>query len=213
MKCEERYNKARTVHSIMRHVAEKLNMDLEQLYIEIGWPLYKKYGHAYDGFKLALTKPEEVFEGLTPSSSNAIPELLSQISRRLTPQPVKLRADIEVTCFAPAGVDAIKEALKSGETKGTETTPIKIKLVAPPLYVMITNTADKEGGIAAMQQSIEEVERVLTKLGGEVVVKMKPTAVTENDDAELAKLMQRMEAENEEKSGDEDEDEEIDSDS
>lgn len=54
-KCEEKYNKAKAVHSIMRHVAETLHRNLEDLYIQVGWPLYKKFGHAYDAFKLAIT--------------------------------------------------------------------------------------------------------------------------------------------------------------
>ena len=36
MKCEERYNKSKMVHSIMRHVAEKTNTPLEELYTDIG---------------------------------------------------------------------------------------------------------------------------------------------------------------------------------
>lgn len=54
IKCEERYNKAKAVHSVLRHVAEVKGLKLEDLYQKIGWPLYRKYGHAYDGFKIAL---------------------------------------------------------------------------------------------------------------------------------------------------------------
>lgn len=55
MKCEERYNKSKMVHSILRHVAEKTNTPIEELYERIGWPLNKKYGHAVDAFKLSIT--------------------------------------------------------------------------------------------------------------------------------------------------------------
>src|ERR1700712_3114682 len=44
LKCEEKYSKAKTVHSIMRNVAEKTGLDLEELYTTTAWPLYKKYG-------------------------------------------------------------------------------------------------------------------------------------------------------------------------
>lgn len=54
IKCEERYNKAKAVHSVLRHVAEVKKLSLDALYQQIGWPLYKKYGHAYDAFKMAL---------------------------------------------------------------------------------------------------------------------------------------------------------------
>jgi translation initiation factor 2 subunit 1 len=55
VKCEERYNKSKMVHSIMRHVAEKIKIPIEELYQKIAWPLNKKYGHAIDAFKLSIT--------------------------------------------------------------------------------------------------------------------------------------------------------------
>ncbi len=55
MKCEERYNKGKMVHSIMRHVAEKTKTPIEDLYQDIAWPLNKRYGHAVDAFKLSIT--------------------------------------------------------------------------------------------------------------------------------------------------------------
>ena len=55
IRCEERYNKSKIVHSIMRHVAEKTQTPIESLYETIGWPLNKKYGHCLDAFKLSIT--------------------------------------------------------------------------------------------------------------------------------------------------------------
>lgn len=55
IKCEERYNKGKMVHSIMRHVAEKTLTPIDQLYESIAWPLNKKYGHAIDAFKVSIT--------------------------------------------------------------------------------------------------------------------------------------------------------------
>ncbi len=55
IRCEERYNKSKIVHSIMRHVAEKTQTPIESLYETIGWPLNKKYGHSLDAFKLSIT--------------------------------------------------------------------------------------------------------------------------------------------------------------
>ena len=50
--CEERYQKSKLVHSIMRHVAETQAVDLFQLYSVVAWPLYKLNGHAHDAFKV-----------------------------------------------------------------------------------------------------------------------------------------------------------------
>jgi translation initiation factor 2 subunit 1 len=224
-KCEERFMKARTVSSIMRHVASRLptfdpdtegggNGDgggsgdatpaeskqekdgeavttattttdevaslapptaagsseeerLEKLYEHIAWPLGRKYGNVYDAFKLSLTQVSSNFFSFTSITyliyflflrresdtvfatvPQPVPQatynlLMATIARRLTPQPIKLRADIELTCYTPSGIEAIKSALKAGEKASTEAVPIKAKLVAPPLYVLSTNATDK----------------------------------------------------------------------
>lgn len=52
--CEDKYNKSKMIHSIMRHVAETTGNDVHDLYQNIGWPLYKMYGHAFEAFKVRL---------------------------------------------------------------------------------------------------------------------------------------------------------------
>jgi translation initiation factor 2 subunit 1 len=100
-------------------------------------------------------------------------EIVSNIRRRLTPQAMRIRADVEVTCFGYEGIDAIKQALLAGEACKTETADIKIKLVAPPLYVLLTQCMDKQHGIEALEKSIAKIEEVIKKLDGTLVVKMK----------------------------------------
>ena len=60
--------------------------------------------------------------------------LLTNIKRKLTSQAVKIRSDIEVACYGYEGIDAVKSALKAGLALSTEELPIKINLIAPPLY-------------------------------------------------------------------------------
>jgi len=203
VKCEERYNKSKAVHSIMSTVAKKENKDLETLYEQLAWPLYAKYGHAYDAFKAALNEPEKVFEGLEMTEVTK-EELLNNIKRRLTPQPIKIRADIEVTCFDYEGIDAIKTAFKEAEAVSLSEVPIRVKLVAPPLYVMITNALDKQLGIETMEKAIAVLEESIKKNNGNMVTKMSPKAVTEADDMELDQLLARIDKENAEVSGDDD---------
>lgn len=54
-RCEDRYNKAKAVHGVLRHVAEMKGLRLDYLYQTVGWPLYRKYGHAYHAFKSAIS--------------------------------------------------------------------------------------------------------------------------------------------------------------
>ncbi|GAU50290.1 hypothetical protein TSUD_133600 [Trifolium subterraneum] len=135
--CEERYNKSKLVHSIMRHVAETLDLDLEDLYVHIGWPLYRKYVKEVGPDGKEVTK-------VVPAVTEDVKEaLVMNIKRRMTPQPLKIRADIEMKCFQFDGVLHIKEAMRKAEAAGNVDCPVKIKLVAPPLYVLTTQTLDK----------------------------------------------------------------------
>ncbi|KAJ0117993.1 eukaryotic translation initiation factor 2 alpha subunit [Diaporthe amygdali] len=202
VKCDERYNKSKVVHSIMRHVAEKVQTPIEQLYETIAWPLNRKYGHAIDAFKLSITNPD-VWQDIQFPNEAIAEELKSYISKRLTPQPTKLRADIEVTCFSYEGIDAIKTALRRAEAGNTEDNQVKVKLVSPPLYVLTSQCLDKTVGIARLEQAIIDIRTSIEGAGGKLTVKMEPKAVTESDDAELQALMEKRERENAEVSGDE----------
>ena len=130
-------------------------------------------------------------------------ELTSYIGKRLTPQPTKVRADVEVTCFGYEGIDAVKAALRAAEAKNTADAQVKVKLVSPPLYVLTSQCLEKATGIATLEEAIKEIENSIKAAGGGCVVKMAAKAVSENDDAELQALMEKRERENQEVSGDE----------
>ena len=51
---KETYLKSKTVHGIMKLLSVKAKQPIEELYEMFCWPLYKKYGHAYIAFKIAL---------------------------------------------------------------------------------------------------------------------------------------------------------------
>ena len=115
----------------MRHVSETTRVDLETLYREIGWPLYRAYGHAHDGFKamVSTNDPDAVFARVSQEAHGGAPipclsdavrdQLVKNVERRLTPQPLKCRADVELTCFAFDGVLRIQDAMRAAEAAST----------------------------------------------------------------------------------------------
>jgi translation initiation factor 2 subunit 1 len=144
-----------------------------------------------------------VWNDITFPSQPVADELKLYISKRLTPQPTKVRADIEVTCFGYEGIDAVKTALRTAEAKNNDDTQVKVKLVSPPLYVLTSTCLDKSLGISRLEEAIVDIRESIKAAGGNLTVKMEPKAVTESDDAELQALMEKRERENAEVSGDE----------
>ncbi|ETN66254.1 eukaryotic translation initiation factor [Anopheles darlingi] len=208
-KCTERFAKAKAVNSMLRHVADIMGFDnqqLEDLYEKTAWHFEEKHNYkvsAYDVFKQCAVDPSLLDE------CNLAPELkellLSNIQRKLVSQAVKIRADIECACYGYEGIDAVKTALRSGLDLSTEELPIKINLIAPPLYVMTTSTPEKADGLKALEAAIEKIKETIEGLGGVFKVQMAPKVVTATDEADLARKMERAEAENAEVSGDDEE--------
>ncbi|KAL3905675.1 MAG: hypothetical protein SGPRY_010832 [Prymnesium sp.] len=187
-KCDERFQRSKAVHSILRHVSEVQHIDMEALYKMTAWPLYEKFGHAYEAFRAAITDPESIFnDELMPGLEPALKEaMLDNIKKRLTPTAVKIRADIEVTCFEYEGINAIKRSLLKGVEMGTEDIPIKIKLL--------------------LSDAIDTMRDMIKEAKGELQVKVAARAVDERDDKLLSNLMSTLEEQNREVAGDDDDD-------
>jgi len=212
-RCTEKFSKAKAVNSIVRHVAQILGLktdeELEDLYTKTAWHFEQKtkvQGSAYDYFKQSVTEPSLLDECNLDEKTKQV--LIENIHRKLTQNNVKIRADFECSCFTYEGIDAVKEALNAGMAVGTEEIPIRINLIAPPVYVMTCATPEKAEGLALLQAGCAAVEENITKAGGNFAIQMAAKVVTATDEDELAARIKKAEEENQEVDGDDDDDEE-----
>merc|ERR1712222_294993 len=96
------------------------------------------------------------------------------------------------------------EALRAGIAAGNPEIPIRINLIAPPVYVMTCSTPDKGDGLAVLTEGCKAVEEKIVGSGGNFVMQMAPKVVTATDEDELAARIRKAEEENAEVDGDED---------
>merc|ERR1712029_313591 len=222
-RCTEKYSKAKAVNSIVRHVAEilgfKSNDELESLYKKTAWYFEsksKKQGTAYDYFKQAVADPKLLEDlGLDEKTKEV---LLENIQRKLTQQAVKIRADFECSCYTYEGIDAVKDALRAGIGIGTPEIPIRINLIAPPVYVMTCSTPERSDGLTLLNEACKVVEEKIKSSGGNFAIQMAPKVVTATDEDELAARIKRADDDDEQvgmggnkdvdSAGDDDDDEE-----
>lgn len=190
---EDRYNNAKAVHSIMSHVgiewARRSECDvenLEGLYEMIAWPLARKYSSAYEAFKTGNASPEKVFGPL-----NLHPELytllVKDIQERLKANPHRIRSDIELTCFAYEGIDAVKEVLLQGEQMGTESCLLKITLTACPHYVLRVQSLDKVEAFTVIRAAIAQMTQLIKDKGGNLKVDKEPWETSAEDTGKIEK--------------------------
>lgn len=205
---ENRYSYSKTVQSLLRTVAEHCRIDMEILMEQIVWPLQEQYKHHHvlEAFHNALSDFDEVFGPLN-LAENVKAKLESEIKRRLSPQPVKIRADFELTCFEIEGIDGIKAALQAGEALSTEEIPLKVNLIAPPNYVIMTTTLKRKESTVLMEKALVEINRVIKEKKGKFELKAAPKIIGQQHDRELEMKLKALEQDNE--PSDEDEDEEV----
>jgi len=200
-KVEERWNKSKAVHSIMRHVAKETHYPVEELYRRFGWPLAKAFNHAHDGCKWALQNKEE-FKKQFDIPPDLVDVFFKNIENRLRPQVVTIRAAIECTCFTKEGIEAIKKALKAGLTEQqqqeqsqqqpelseqseqsqqqhSDDTSIKIKLVAPPLFTVSLSTLNPQQGINSVNRVVEIIQNNIKLSGGNLIIKHSARVIAE----------------------------------
>jgi len=208
-KCDEKFARGKCVNSIMRHVAEILEYStdeqLEELYEKTAWYFDAKLGKpgaSYDIFKNAVQDPTVLDECNLDEQTKEV--VVNEIKRRLTPQAVKIRSDIEVSCYEYEGIDAVKRALKAGLSCCTEDSQIKCNLIAPPIYVFTMTTLEKTEGLDLLTVAIEKVKVSIEAAGGSFNLKLAPKVVTTADEEDIAAQLEAAERENAQVEGDDD---------
>lgn len=187
----------------------KNDTEFEGLYEKTAWFFDDKYntpGKSYEAFKLAVQDPKVLDELEIDEETKKC--LFDNICRRLTPQAIKIRADIDVECTYYDGVDAVKRALKKGLEFSTESMPIKINLIAPPLYVVTTNTLERNDGLERLNNALDAIKTEITAAKGVFTIKKEARVVSDIDEIELEKQLLKLEEANQERAGDSDSEEE-----
>ncbi|KRZ75477.1 Eukaryotic translation initiation factor 2 subunit 1, partial [Trichinella papuae] len=233
IECEERFAKAKAVYSILRHVADQLGYDsdnqLEDLLNRTAWHFDRKYNKkaaSYEVFKKAVNDESVLDECDIDDATKE--KILENIRKRLTPQAVRIRAgkamiyniqlevmmliiplcsDVEVSCFGYDGIDAVKAALSEGLKCSTEEMPIKINLIAPPLYVVTTSTFERAEGLAAVNATLERIRESIESNNGRFRIILAPKVVTDWDEEDIKRKLELLELESAEVPGDDDDDE------
>jgi translation initiation factor 2 subunit 1 len=229
-----RYEKAKSIHSIVKHTAERLgistNEELESLMQRAVWYFDTKYDSkkdpvkaSYNIYRKAVDDASVLDEANLTTKERE--ELLRNICLKMMPTPDKIRADISVSCTGPAGVEAVKEALRAGirsagakkqrgegfeheelKANEVETDQISITLIAPPEYVVTTQSLDKDKGLKLVKNALNAIQEKIGEFEhGSAKVKNEPKVVGQEDDARLKEAMAQAEKQNQQVAGDDDE--------
>jgi hypothetical protein len=137
-----------------------------------------------------------------PALRPLIFSLLSYVKAKLAPKSMKVAAEIELTCFAYEGVEAIKEALDAGTSVSTEDITITANYVSSPKFYIIAQSLDKDRGVELCNKALEIIKETIERYKGNLVVKKAPELITSEKEKELFSMAGKIE----EESSDDDDD-------
>lgn len=103
---------------ILEFVAKKLSTELNDLYSRVSEKVLEKYENIYLFFEDVI-KGEASLEKISLKPEE-IKELQEVIKQRIKPEEVKLSASLNLTSYAPNGIEIIKEALKKIEDENVK---------------------------------------------------------------------------------------------
>lgn len=176
-KCEAKYMKSKKVTQIMQRVAQECEAPIESVMTKVAWTLYKsrQWPHAFDALKQAVAEPEAVL-GPLDLDPKVYERVCVGVQHKLRADLLKIQADVDVTCFAIEGVDAIREVLLHGQESGQDAdgSNVQVFVQAPPLYILSTQSEDKEEGIQRLWDVIDAMKEMMKKKGGDVETSVPP---------------------------------------
>jgi translation initiation factor 2 subunit 1 len=160
------WKKERKGEAILKEVAEKVGLPIQEVYQKAGLILEEKYG-LYEGFE------EVVKEGLEVLTELGIPEdlakVISQVAEeRIKVKMVKVRGVLEVRCSKPNGVKCIKDAfIGAGKSHRAKDVKIEFYVIAAPKYSVEVLADNWKRAEELFEKVCESVVTNIIKAGGQ----------------------------------------------
>jgi translation initiation factor 2 alpha subunit (eIF-2alpha) len=160
------WKKERKAEALLRSVAEKTGMTMEEIHEKAGKLLENEYG-LYEGLEKAVKEGPEILAkvGVPAEIAKAIIEVVQE---RIRVPMIKIKGTVELRCMKPNGVKIIKEAFadaKKGEKLGNA--KLRFYVVAAPKYSIEVMAEDYKHAEDILQKVAQNVVSNVSKAGGQ----------------------------------------------
>jgi translation initiation factor 2 alpha subunit (eIF-2alpha) len=156
----------RKAETLLRAVAEKTNLSLDEVYEKAGALMDKEYG-LYEGFEKAVKEGTGALTkiGVTEELATAIVEIAKE---RMRVPMVKVKGTIELRCMKPNGVKLIREAfLNAKKAEKTRDAKLRFYVVAAPKYAVEVMAENYKHAETVLQKVAESIVSNIEKSGGQ----------------------------------------------
>jgi translation initiation factor 2 subunit 1 len=160
------WKRERKAEALIRSVAEKTGLSVEEIYGKAGTPMENEYG-LYEAFERAVREGKEALTkiGVPEEIANVVVEVGQE---RIHVPMVRVKGTIELRCMKPNGVKIIKEAFvdaKKAEKLGNA--KLRFYVIAAPKYSIEVLAEDYKRAEDTFQKVAQNVVSSVTKAGGQ----------------------------------------------
>jgi translation initiation factor 2 subunit 1 len=159
------WKKERKADALLRSVAEKLGLTVDEVYQKAGVMIEQKYD-LYDGFeKAAIEGPDALIEIGVPEN---IAKIFSEVAQeRIHVKMVKVKGVLEVRVVKPNGVKVIKEAFHKAMGEKVKDAKITFYVIAAPKYSLEVQAENYKRAEEVIQKTADNVIANIAKSGGQ----------------------------------------------
>jgi translation initiation factor 2 subunit 1 len=160
------WKKDRKAEALLRGVAEKVGLPVEEVYQKAGLLIEEKYG-LYEGFEKVVKDGIEVLTKL--GIPEDIAKAFAQVSEeRIKVKLVKVKGTLEIRCMKPNGVKCIQDALNNAKkAEKTKDAEVKFYVIAAPKYSLEVSAENYKRAEEVLQKVSQNVVTIITKAGGQ----------------------------------------------
>jgi len=162
------YKRGIKAEKMLKQVAKRLDMNMDDVYNDIGFKLQDIFGETFKAFQMSMTS-----QGYEILLKKGIPEEWAKVIKNVAEEQmevkeVSIKGTLELRCYKPDGVEIIKKILKDAKKKYE----LDIKYISAPRYSIALRTKDAKGGEKKIKEASEEIIKNIKMSDGEGIFKV-----------------------------------------
>lgn len=146
---------------LLEFAAKSIDKDLDMAYDEVGYAMMDEFGDLYGAFEISAEEGADslIERGMDEIWANAITEVAQ---KNISPPEVQITGYVDLTSYAPDGVDIIRNALTSINKDN-----IVVQCVGAPRYRLLVKSSDYITAETILKDAADEAIATVLEAGGE----------------------------------------------
>lgn len=146
---------------LLEFAAKSLGKDLDAAYDEVGYAIMDEFGDLYGAFEISAEEGANplIERGMDETWANAITEVAK---KNISPPEVQITGYVDLTSYAPDGVEIIRTALKSINKDN-----VTVQCVGAPRYRLLVKSSDYITAEAILKDAADKAIATVLEAGGE----------------------------------------------